>query len=83
MKSLILCRPVHILNFTGDTDFDLRQKERGRNKPRMSTLRHPFLIVSKEWFCKTAAAHNMLFGKSTLSGRRLFCRQRTVVWASV
>lgn len=78
MKILILLRPKPVLNFSGDTDFDLHRKERGRIRLRISAVGHPFLIVNKEQFCKTVAEHNMLFGKSTFCFIR---KERSVLWA--
>lgn len=72
MKILILLRPKSVLNFSGDTDFHLHLKKRGRIRLYMSTVGHPFLIVNKEQFCKTVSEHNMLFGQSTFIRREGF-----------
>lgn len=63
MKILIFFRPKPVLNFSGDTDFDLHWKERGRIRLCVSTVGHPFLIVTKEQFCEIVSEQHVVWEK--------------------
>lgn len=63
MKILIFLRLKPVLNFSGDTDFDFHRKERGRIRLCMSTVGHPFLIVTKEQFCKIVSEQHVVWEK--------------------